>query len=235
MLNERVQSMFNDYKPMNEPTLTVEVSLQCDKLVGDLAKSLFNEMIRVAGPTGDRVLSELDVEDMRKYLCTLSWIRRTHTAQVSNQITKQYKRFIRTVACPTLWYQVLICIGEAIDSDYSIKFIPGTVISERDLLAPEAVLIISDLLFSLQNNGLSLVAGIPIDVKGDLSFMAMAHVDETTLSYRRTHPVYGFLASFFASKEISEALGTLVRIKYGYDSDYQTLITRVLTSSHGVD
>ena len=234
MLNEKFQSMFNDFKPMNKPTLTVEVNLQCDKLVGDLANILYREMLRLAGPVGDSTLDEVDAEDIRKYLCTLSFMRRTHVAEVSDPITNQYKRFKRSAAVPTLWYQVLICIGEAIDSDYSIKFVPTTAISDKDLIAPEAMLEISNLMFRLQNHGLAVVAGIPKDQNGDLGFMAMSHIGETTLSYRRTHPVYGFLASFFASKEVSEALGALVRITYGYDSDYQTLIARVVSSSAGV-
>lgn len=233
MINKNVQSLFNDYKPMNEPTIIVEVNLTPDKMVKDLSKILVNEMYRVAGPVGERMLSNIDAECICKYLCTLSFMRRVHVVGVHNQITQGYGSLTKSLAVPTLWYQVLIGIGEAIDRDYSIKFIPGTSVTEKELLSPEEMLEVSDVLWQLQNSGLRLVAGIPIGREGELDFMAMAHVGEMVLSYRQTHPVYGFLAAFFASKEVSEALGALVRIKYGYDSDYQALISRVVASTGG--
>lgn len=230
MLNERVMSMLNDYKPMSEPTIRVVVNFEPGKMVEDLAHVLMAELIRVAGPVGEAALADVDVEDIRKYLCTLSFLRRARVAGLSTKSIQAYRGFMRNAACPVLWYQVLIGIGKALDTDYGIEFIPGTSTDEKDLLAPEQMLAISDLMFRFQNNGFKVVAGVPMDEKGELDFMAMAHVEETVLSYRKSHPVYGFLASFFASQEVSAALGALVRIKYGFDSDYRMLLTRVVAS-----
>jgi len=179
------------------------------------------------------MLADVDVEGIRKYLSTLSFMRRVRVAGLNDRVTQAYRGFTRSVACPVLWYQVLLGIGKAIDRDYSIEFIPGTSISESDLLAPEEMQMISDVMFRLQNNGFKVVAGIPLQEEGELDFMAMAHVGETVLSYRKSHPVYGFLASFFASQEVSQALGALVRIKYGYDSDYRLMLSRVVASVGG--
>lgn len=233
MFNSKIQSLFDDYKPMNEPTIVVKVDFQPGKLVEDLSKVLLNELYRVAGPVGERMLSDVDAEDIRKYLCTLSWMRRVHSVGLSDNVTRQYQQFTRSAAVPVLWYQVLIGIGKAMDRDYSIQFIPGTSINESDLLGPAEMRIISDLMFSFQNHGFKVVAGIPRGEEGELDFMAMAHVEEMMLSYRKSHPVYGFLASFFATKEVSNALGALVRIRYGYDSDYAVMISRVVASAGG--
>lgn len=233
MLSSKMQSMFEDYKPVNEPTIIIKVEFRPGKLVEDLAQALLAELFRVAGPVGERALSEVDVEDIRKYLCTLSWMRRARVNALSNKSIDQYKRFYRSVACPVFWYQVLIGIGKATDRDYSVQFIPGTSISESDLLAPEEMLTLSDIMFRFQNYGFKVAAGIPMDEEGELDFMAMSHVEEVTLSYRKTHPVYGFLASFFASQEVSKALGALVRIKYGYDADYRVMLNRVVASVGG--
>lgn len=232
-INDRMQSMFTDYKPVNEPTLVVRVNLQTDKMVEVLAQTLMSELIRVAGPVGEAMLAGVDVEGIRKYLSTLSFMRRARVAGLNDRVTQAYRGFTRSVACPVLWYQVLLGIGKAIDRDYSIEFIPDTSISESDLLAPEEMQMISDVMFRLQNNGFKVVAGIPTQEEGELDFMAMAHVGETVLSYRKSHPVYGFLASFFASQEVSQALGALVRIKYGYDSDYRVMLSRVVASVGG--
>jgi hypothetical protein len=233
MISEKIKSMLDDYKPTSEATIIVTVGLQCDKLVAVLSSSVMNEMVRVAGAAGARLLDDLSAEDIRKYLCTLGWLRRLEAAQVRQSSAQAYRRLAAGAAVPTMWYQALIMIGEAIDRDYSIKFVPGTTIDSGDLSDPEEMQRISDLMFLLQDNGLKVVAGIPRGAEGELDFMAMCHADEVVKSYRRCHPVYGFYASFFASHEVSVALGTLVRVTYGFDSDYQTLIRRVLASSGG--
>jgi len=233
MINEKMQSMFNDFNQVNEPTLKVTVNFVGTEMVGALAEVLRKELVRVAGVAGDSYLMGLSVEGICRYLTTLSWMRCVRVTGLSNKTTQAYRHLERSVAVPVIWYQVLIGIGRAYDRDYSIEFIPGASISESDLLAPDEMLMISDLMFSLQNNGLKVVAGIPRDVAGELDFMAMAHVEETVLSYRKTHPVYGFLASFFATEEVSKALGALVRIRYGVDSDYRVMLARVVASLGG--
>jgi len=233
MFNEKMQSMFHDFKPVNEPTIEITVEFKPSKMVEDLAHALMYELVRVAGPTGEFMLRDLDVESIRRYLCTLSWLRRTRAAGLNNSTTVLYRSLSRSAACPVIWYQVLLGIGVAMDRDYSIRFVPGTSISESDLLAPEEMQTISDIMFSLQNNGFKVVAGVPQSEEGELDFMAMSHVEELVLGYRKSHPVYGFMASFFATKEVSHALGALVRIRYGYDSDYRVLLTKVVASVGG--
>jgi len=233
VINDKMQSMFNDFNQVNEPTLRITVNFVGSSMVDALAETLRREMIRVAGFAGETILHGLTVDGIRRYLTTLSWMRCVRVAGISNKTTLAYRQFTRSIATPVIWYQVLIGIGKAYDRDYSIEFVPGTSISESDLLAPEEMQMISDLMFSLQNNGFKVVAGIPLDEEGELDFMAMAHVEETVLSYRKTHPVYGFLASFFASEEVSKALGALVRIKYGFDSDYRVMLSRVVASMGG--
>jgi len=233
MINEKMQSMFQDFKPVNEPTIEVVVEFKPSKMVEDLANALMYELVRVAGPTGEFMLRDVDAEGIRKYLCTLSWMRRVRSAGFSNKSTQAYRGLYRGAACPVIWYQVLLGIGVATDRDYSIRFIPGISISESDLLAPEEMQTISDVMFRFQNNGFKVVAGVPQTEEGELDFMAMSHVEELVLGYRKSHPVYGFMASFFATKEVSNALGTLVRIRYGYDSDYKVLLTKVVASVGG--
>jgi len=232
-MNDMLRSMFNDLNTMNNPTLRVEVNFDGSQMVAALSEILLREMHRIAGVAGGDLLSEVVVDDIRRYLLTTSWMRCAHVIGLSDKIYAPYRRLIRYIAIPVVWYQVLIGIGRALDRDYSIEFYPGASIRETDLLAPEEMLYLSDLMFSLQNNGLKVVAGIPLSEEGELDFMAMAHVEETVLSYRRTHPVYGFLASFFATREVSEMLGVLVRIRYGCDSDYRTMLARVVTSLGG--
>lgn len=227
--------MFDDYKTVNDPTVIVTVALPCSKMVEDLSHVFEQELIRVAGPVGDVMLKDVDAEVLRRYLATLAWLRRVQSTGLWNKASQPYKPFVRNGACPVLWYQVLIGIGKAVDRDYSIEFVPGTAIDERDLVDVDTARKISDIMFRLQNNGFKVVAGIPTAEEGELDFMAMAHVEESVLSYRKTHPVYAFLASFFASREVSDSLGILVRVRYGYDADYKVLLSRIVAGVSGGD
>lgn len=194
-----------------------------------LAKATYDELVRVAN-FQVVALGDVDQEMIRKYLCTTAWMRRCKAAQVYSKAVNPYRAYEKTVAIPTQWYQVLISIGQAYDSDYAIRFVPGTQMDENDLVSPSELVLVSDLMFRLQRSGFEVVAGIPKDVEGELGFMAMQHFDGECLSYRRDHPVYGFLASYFAGKEISEALGALVRVTYGYDTDYEVMLNQVFGS-----
>lgn len=234
-INSSLKSRFDDFKLSNSPTLEVRVSFPPSRLLSDLADAYLAELIRVADFAGSRLLDDVTGEDIRKYLSTLCWIRCCHSvgAPPDDKLYRLYRKFRKFVAVPVLYYQVLIGIGQAYDADYAIRFVPDTTVSRDDLLSPEEMQRLSDIFFNLQNSGFQVVAGTPNDIEGELGFMAMAHVEEEILSYRRSHPVYGFLASFFSSQEVSAALGALVRVEYGYESDYRVLISQLISSGGG--
>lgn len=235
MINTKLQSMFADYKTVNKPTVLVVVELNPTKLVTELAKCYLTELHRVAGSAGAFMLDGVELESVRKYLSTLSWMRACHSVSDRSKLVLAYSSLYRRLAVPVLAYQFLIGIGEAIDRDYSIKFVPATTVRENDLLSPEEMRELSDLFFSLQNSGFKVVAGLPQELEGELEFMAMCHVEGTVLSYRKSHPVYGFLASFFAQQQLNETVGMMCRIVYGYDSDYSANISHIVTSIGGGD
>lgn len=228
MLNAKLQSMVEDFKPVTKASLEVTVNLQCSGLTTKLANTLRGEMIRVAGSAGLMETSDISAEDICRYLSTLSWLRRVQVTHSWDKVSTPYRKYVRNVACPVIWYQILLGMGNAVDRDYGIAFKPGSTIEADDLLDPDTLSDISDVMWRLQNNGFRIVGGIPLSEEGELDFMAMCHVEDTVLSYRRTHPVYGFLASFFASREVGDSLGALVRVRYGYDSDYGVLLSRIV-------
>jgi len=233
MVNQKLQSMFEDYKITNKPTLVVEVDNQPGALMDEMAKSYLSELYRVAGSAGPFLLGEVEQEMIRKYLSTLSWMRACHVVSDKSKVFDAYRSLYRRLAVPVLAYQFLIGIGEALDRDYSIKFVPVATIREKDLLSPDEMRELSDLFFSLQNSGFKVVAGLPQEIEGELDFMAMCHVEGLVLSYRKSHPVYGFLASFFAQQQLNEVTGSMCRIFYGYASDYAANISHLIASIGG--
>jgi hypothetical protein len=124
-------------------------------------------------------------------------------------------------------------MGVAFDRDYSIEFKPEYSIGEEELLSPDEVLAVSNLLRSFETSGMKLVQGLPSDPYGDLDFMALCHVEDFVVGYRKAHPVYGFLASFFKQKSLNEVTGMMCRVIYGYDTDYKVQISSLCQSITG--
>lgn len=226
MINTNLQSMFSDSKNLNKATVTVDVEMTPSKLMGSLATEVLKELERIAPYAGFKDVSDLDADDIRKYLCSLVWMR-CERVNYPSKAFDAYKKLEKVVAVPVMAYQLLVSIGLCTDRDFSINFRPAYSISETDLLAPDQVAAISDILTRLESNGMKVVYGIPRDASGELDFMALCHVEETVVGYRQSHPVYGFLASFFEQKKLNEITGLMCRVIYGYDTDYQAQITQI--------
>ena len=231
MLNSIVESMFEDVKPMNNPTVKVSVEMEPGDLMKDLAKETFKEVQRIASYSGQVSMLEVDEEDVLKAFKTLVWLRVNTVNGTGGKPFMEYRQIKKHVAIPVLMYQLLIPMGLAYDKDYSIEFRPVTKIAGEDLLAPRELEAVSDVFRRLENFGFKVVYGVPISEEGELQFMAMSHVRDEVLSYRtKDHPVYAFLASFFKQQEMNEITGSMCRVLYGYESDYRYYISRLLNS-----
>lgn len=226
MINTNLQSMFSDSKNLNVATVTVKVDMTPSKLMESLATEVLKELERIAPYAGYKDIADLEVEDIHKYLCTLVWMRCERVNEPSKAF-QGYKALQRTVAVPVMVYQLLVAIGLCHDRDFSIEFRPAYSISEKDLLAPDQVAAMSDIFARFEGNGMKVVYGLPKDITGELDFMALCHVEETVVGYRKSHPVYGFLASFFEQKKLNEVTGMMCRVVYGYDSDYKLQIAQI--------
>lgn len=229
MINSTMSSSFIDVKTMNKSTISVAVEMNPSKLTTKLASEIYYDMSRIANLTG---ISDIGVgpDEILKYLKTLTFTRVGMVNGDQNKALSGYIRIAKHLSVPVMFYQCLIAMGIAIDRDFSIKFYPVYSIDGDDLLSPETMLEISDLMSRLEMNGFKITEGLPRDPEGELDFMALAHVTEEVLGYRRSHPVYGFLASFFAQKELSEVTGMMCRVLYGYDTDYELYVTQIYKS-----
>lgn len=226
MVNSVLQSMFNDSKAMNVATINVAVEMNPSKLVEKLAKEIHSDMLRISNLTGFGAIN-VESDEILKYLKTLTFLRVSLVNGDQSKALNGYTRLVRHLNVPVMFYQCLIAMGVATDRDFSIQFNPVYSIDSTDLLSPESMAEISDIMSRLEMNGLKIVQGIPRDPEGELDFMALSHVEEQVLGYKRSHPVYGFLASFFAQKKLSDVTGMMCRVLYGYDSDYELYVTSI--------
>ena len=233
MVNRKVESLFKDFKPMNEPTITVKVGMEPSSMVDELAKVIYEEVQRIAGSTGTPTCA-LTEEDVLKASKTLVFLRVLEATRTDSAVFHQYRVVNKHFAVPVLLYHLLIPIGVVRDPEFSITFIPEASIAGDDLLAPEEMMRVSDVFTRLENRGFKVVYGIPRGEEGELDFMAMTHVEQAILSYRsKSHPVYAFYASFFRQKEFNEVTGMMSRVLYGYDSDFRYLIRRAFNLIDG--
>jgi len=230
MINSGLQSSTQDFKKMRDSFVTTTVDMTPSKLLDEVAKGIKTECDRLAPYAEYKPVSCLEVEDIHKYLSTLIWMRCQKVSSEFNKSFLPYKRLYNNVVVPTFVYQLAISIGEATDSDYAIRFVPAYSIDSKELLSVDQMSEISDVFLSLAPVGFSHVIGMPKETSGELDFMACCHVDEVVRSYKDSHPVYGFMAAFFAQKELNEITGLMCRVIYGYDSDYKITIRRIMSS-----
>lgn len=233
MISTELQSKFNDFKTMNATTIKVVVNVDCSELESVVADKLLSEFVRMAPYANYSAISELDSKDIERYLKTLRWMRVCTVLGNTEKSFKEYRTLAKVVAVPVLEYQVLVSIGKAYDKDFNLEFSPACNVTEDDILSPAEMEAISSLFRQFENSGMKVVYGIPHAIEGDLDFMAMSHVGDEVVSYRRVHPVYGFLASFMRQKELNEVTGMMSRVVYGYESDYRYHIDALINAING--
>lgn len=229
-ISANLTSMFNDVKPMNDPSIKVGVECAPSKLMGKLAQEILSEMKRIMPYVGYEDVASLEVEDIKKYLSTLVWMRCQYVSDTTSKAFGAYRSSYKYLAVPVVLSQMLLAIGLAYDNDFAISFFPTYTIEEDCLLSVAEMSAISDILRRMENNGLKLVYGLPNDVHGELDFMALCHVEGVVKGYRKSHPVYGFLAAFFEQKKFNEITGMMCRVFYGYASDYEMHISRFFSA-----
>ena len=221
MINTTLQRQFEAEKPLTKCNIKVDVCVNESEMVDTLASKIHSELFRMAPYAGYADVAELEVEDIRRYLNTLMFLRTSHVNSENNKGLLPYKPMTKYYAIPVLWYQVLISVGIAWDKEFNLEFRPAYTLSQDDILSAEEMEALSDLFRSFEDKGFKLVYGLPREREGELEFMAMSHVTDEVISYKKSHPVYGFLASFCRQQELNVITGTMSRVVYGYSSDYK--------------
>lgn len=234
MINSNLQSMVEDFKVLTDASVTMSVDVTPSvEMTEEVAKSLKAELDRVAPYAGYLPVSQLTVEDIERYLKSLLWLRVKQCNHSLDTSVSQYRPEMKRYSIPVLWYQLLICVGRAHDREFNIEFKPAYSIDGEDLLSVDEMHNVSEVFASFENAGIKLVFGVPTDVDGELDFMAMSHVEQVVKSYRRSHPVYGFLAAFIRQQELNQITGTMSRVIYGYDSDYVRQVSALMRAISG--
>lgn len=234
-INKTLEQAFDSQPKMNAAVIEVSVEMKPSKMMESLSKGLMSETIRLFPYAGNQLTNGLTSDDIHKYLKTLTWMRCQHVQGSLSKSFAPYRTLYKRVEVPTLAYQLFLAMGLAFDADYSIRFVPAYSIEGSELLSVDEMVEISNVFTNLRQIGFSTVVGMPKEVDGELDFMALCHVEEVVKGYRKSHPVYGFLASFFAQQELNVVTGTMCRIVYGYDTDYQMFISSLLASMKASD
>lgn len=223
-VSANVNKFFEDMRPITKSMVTQKVLIEPSPLLVTLAKAISSEVERLT-PMRQEVPSS---ENIYKYIITLIWLRVIRASQEQNEAYRQYVRLLRTLCIPSLVYQLLVQIGEAVDRTYGIRFIPAIHVSSEELLSPSEMEEVSNHLLSLRSVGLHSVDGTPSDIEGSLEFMAMYNLEGMITSYREDHPVYAFYRAFVRDQVMSSVTQTMSRITYGSEEEFSVLIHQLL-------
>lgn len=224
--NSLMESVATQFSTSKSSAVVVTTDVTPSPLVEKFAELTLQELERNASTALLRELDQLAEDSILKYYKTLIYLRVLNVNGGLHGKMSVYRSVYRTLMVPTFLYQMLVSIGVSRDEDYNIIFKPAYSIDANDLLALEELVNISELLIRFEY--LAQVPGLPKDETGELAFMAMHHVNGVVTSYRKDHPVYGFLASFFAQQEFNEVTGMMHRITYGNTSDYELMMATLL-------
>jgi len=235
MINAALQSALQDLKPVSKATVEIVVELQNGCLMDSLAKDLYAEFQRMAPYASYSPVAQLEEKELLAYLSTLLWMRVAEANGLRDKTFNDYKSLRRTVAVHVLFYQLLICVGKAYDKDFNIQLIPAYKIPQELLLSPDDMLRISNLFRQFEDSGMKICFGIPLGEEGELDFMAMSHVTNEVVSFKKSHSVFGFLKAFTAERELNAITGGLSTIVYGYDTDYKAKLSVAIRAINHAD
>lgn len=202
-----------------------KITFRPGELFLDMAKLEVQEIERLMRYGQSNLTPEAD--EFHKYILTILWLR---VQQVSDRISSEYKFARKNLMIPVRLYQIILSLGIAEDRDYGIRFVPTiTDIDANDLMSPSELRDFSDCLMQMQDQGyLVIETGLPNDVSGELGFMACLLLeDERVVSYRKDHPVYGFIASFFKSQIADAGFTDRYVIQYGTKTEYEGTLRRI--------
>lgn len=201
----------------------VQVKLEPNQMFEDIASAYANEIVRITRFENKENI--LDEDMIRKYFNTVLWL---HVSNVTNSMNREYSRFRRNLVLPTVLVSVLLQIGEAVDQDFGLKFVPSYEIDSKDVLSVSELEEVSYELLRLERLGLKLTTtGLPQPKDcGTLGFMGCQLIEnEEIRSYRHDHPVFGFFRSMFRSNSLTEIMGIeSLRVRYGYYDHYSSLV-----------
>lgn len=212
-------------EPHAESMTKQVIKMEPSVLLNDMAKLEQQEMTRVMRFTNTSIIpSDGEVE---KYLTTLVWLR---VLQVNHDAKiKPYAFAQKELNVPARIYQIILSLGECTDRDFGIRFVPAMDIDAALLMTPTELRDMSDRLSIISNEGyITVETGLPTTTQGELGFMACLLVnDEKVYSYRKDHPVYGFIAAFFRTELLSKAFDIDYRVYYGSIEDYRAMLSRI--------
>lgn len=225
---EKWGAIISEQLPAAHATNTVRqtVQFECSDMMSEMAKLEHNEMLRVMRFTVTDILPSQ--EDVLRYMKTICHLRVVQVENVSK--LKDYSFTRRNLNIPVRLYQIICSLGEAVDRDYGVRFVPAMDIEASDLMSPEELREMSSKLMIISLEGYLVVeTGLPNTTEGELGTMAcLLMQDEKVFSYRKDHVVYGFIASFFKTQLIKQVFtDDIYRIYYGSMEDFRSSLSRI--------
>lgn len=217
--------LFEEPRPVSG-VIVHKVQVTLGEMFADMA--MFEEMEMKRAVRFQTNIKLPQVEDIERYLKTLIWIRSTQTTEP--RALKDYRAAIYSARVPARLAVIMDNLGEAFDHGANIRFIPVCEISSEDLVSPEEIITISNIMEGILAEGYQTVVGIKKDKQGSVDLMsklvlATPESAARVLSYRKDNPVYAFFAAILQLEIIDlayEDLRLSYRVQYSDQELYRS-------------
>lgn len=226
--NNSCNSKFQDMdlgtaKPISVPMELVEIQISSADLVADYAKAFVSEAYRVNPRKAEQV--KLTAEELLAYADFLL----TQRVDCVKGVCKDFRR-LKVLYIPSYLQYVLSMIGEFIDREMGLKFVP--VMAKRSELTLKQAIAISEKVGSFIDDLQVVQDAMPRDPKGDKDVMSTALIAGYVRAYVKVdHPAATYVTAFLNMQLKKEAaFKALYRIQY---DDYD-FISMALTSQKGL-
>lgn len=207
--NSMPQKSFNfDFgtKPTTTSLDIIKVALDETIILKDFAKAYANELFRRNPAKAEEI--NLTASELQTYFTGIIAIR----VKAIEGNCKDWRQ-AKLLAIPT-WIQFVISqIGEVVDVERGLKFVPSF---DREYDINE-LLDVSTRLSSFSNDGVTMHRdAFPRDNEGDVDLMSMAIIDGYVKSMSATaHPITSYISAFLGAKlEEEAAFKILYRVRY---------------------
>ena len=208
MKNKFQNLNFGSADPISVKMETIEVAVSAAGMVTDYARAFINEARRKA-PLLSEQPEALSVDELIEYSRYL-FTQRIKCVELN---CPEWRR-LKLLWIPSFIQYVLSCIGEVIDRQYGLRFIP--VDTTPSTLSFDEALAISNKIAMYQDCLQMVRDAMPRGVEGDPDVMTCAVIEEYLRSTKRvSHPCATYVAAFFNAKLVNElAFKSLYRVQY---------------------
>lgn len=244
---------------MKRAMTTIRVEIEPSAVFSDAAKYIISSANRMFRNSVNTPIVDVDI--LERYFFE-ALVLRVNNANPEEKRNYKLSSRSKNYPLPAIVYNAIRQVGQATDKSYNVRFIPvmtketlnryhdvkvftqgeseGTskpkeINSYSDYVAmsDDDFTDVLNMFLAMEDEGYVLTGAMSTEIYGDIQFMAMTNVENTTKgprSYRDVNPVYAFYRSFFYNQQLAQLCDAIYTYQYN-DMDEMSAVLRDLVFS----